>query len=162
MLDLRVIPFDHPDAVGLDGEIQEFYARVYGGEDSTAMDAREFAAPLGHFLVGYEDGEPVACGGWRRRDGGDPALLPGDAELKRMYVVQGRRGLGYARAVLAELERTAAAAGRRRLVLETGIRQPDAIALYTRAGYAPMPPFGDYRNSPASRCYAKALDPPPA
>jgi GNAT superfamily N-acetyltransferase len=77
-----------------------------------------------------------------------------------MYVVEGYRGKGYARAVLAELERTAAAAGRLRLVLETGIPQPDAIALYTSAGYEPIPKFGDYSDSPNSRCYAKPLRAP--
>ena len=51
-------------------------------------------------------------------------------------------GAGYGRAVLAELERTAAAAGRRRVVLETGTRQPEAIALYTSGGYSPWPDSG--------------------
>jgi ribosomal protein S18 acetylase RimI-like enzyme len=59
--------------------------------------------------------------------------------------------------VLAELERTAAAAGRRRAVLETGSRQPEAIALYLSAGYDPMPRFGYYRDSPNCRCFAKRL-----
>jgi ribosomal protein S18 acetylase RimI-like enzyme len=59
--------------------------------------------------------------------------------------------------VLAELERAAAEAGRRRLVLETGTRQPEAIGLYTSSGYEPMPAFGAYRGSPESRYYAKPL-----
>ncbi len=57
-----------------------------------------------------------------------------------MFVPAGHRGRGFARAVLAELERIAAAAGRRRTVLETGTRQPEAIALYTSAGYTPVEP----------------------
>jgi len=96
--------------------------------------------------------------GWRARDGGsDPALRDGDAEVKRMFVHAAHRGRGHARAVLAELERTAAAAGRRRAVLETGTRQPEAMALYTSAGYRPTARFGVYRDSPNSRCYAKIL-----
>jgi GNAT superfamily N-acetyltransferase len=74
-----------------------------------------------------------------------------------MFVLLTHRGWGYARAVLAELERTAAAAGRRRAVLETGTRQPEAIALYTSAGYLPIARFGVYRDAPNSRCYAKDL-----
>jgi ribosomal protein S18 acetylase RimI-like enzyme len=62
--------------------------------------------------------------------------------------------------VLAELERTAAAAGLTRIVLETGIRQPEAVALYTSAGYTPMPAFGHYADSPTSRYFAKALPAP--
>lgn len=164
MLDLRLTPYDHPDARRLDGEIQQYYMQLYGGGDSTCMDARHFVPPKGLFVVGYVDGLAVACGGWRARgDEGDherlvdPALRPGDAEIKRMYVAAGHRGRGYARAVLAELERSAAAAGRRRMVLETGVAQPDAIALYTSAGYEPMVGFGNYRDEPNSRCFAKAL-----
>jgi GNAT superfamily N-acetyltransferase len=156
---LRVVSFDHPDAVRLTEEVQAVYRERYGGEDATPMDPREFAPPRGLFLVGYGgDGAAVACGGWRVRGGPeDPSLPPGDAEVKRMYVRTAYRGRGYARAVLAELERTAAAAGRRRIVLETGTLQPEAIGLYASAGYEPIPPFGAYRDSPHSRYYAKPL-----
>lgn len=158
MLELRPTLFDHPDSTRLIAEVQQVYRERYGGEDDTPVDASEFAAPRGFFLVGYVDGVAVACGGWRARDGGeDPEIRDGDAEIKRMFVTAAHRGRGYARAVLAELERTAAAAGRARLVLETGTRQPEAIALYTSGGYAPMPNFGTYRCEPGSRCYAKAL-----
>jgi GNAT superfamily N-acetyltransferase len=112
-------------------------------------------------LIGYviDAGgeEPVACGGWRARDGGDPVLLPGDAEIKRMYVRETHRGRGFARAVLAELERSAAASGRLRVVLETGTAQPEAIALYASSGYHRIPAFGTYRDWPDSRCFAKSI-----
>jgi ribosomal protein S18 acetylase RimI-like enzyme len=163
VLDLRPTAYDHPDATKLDGEIQQYYTQLYGGGDSTSMYARHFEPPQGLFVVGYVDGVAVACGGWRARGddhderAGDPALCAGDAEIKRMYVAERHRGRGHARAVLAELERTAAAAGRRRMVLETGVPQPDAIALYTTAGYEPMARFGEYRESPNSRCYRKPL-----
>jgi GNAT superfamily N-acetyltransferase len=109
-------------------------------------------------VVGYVDGGAVACGGWRARDeADDPALLRGDAEVKRMFVEPSVRGHGYGRAVLACLERTAAQAGRLRMVLETGVAQPEAIRLYLGAGYGPMRPFGVYRDAPGSRHYAKTL-----
>lgn len=158
MLDLRPVPFDHPDALRLIAEVQAFYRERYGDEDLTPLDPSEFAAPRGFFLVGYVDGTPVASGGWRARDAGeDPELRDGDAELKRMYVSAAHRGRGYARLVLAELERTAAAAGRVRTVLETGTKQPEALALYASEGYEPMPTFGIYRAEPDSRCFAKPL-----
>ena len=158
-VDLRPLSFDHPDSRWLIAEIQAFYRVRYGGEDETPVEPADFAAPRGFFVVGYVDGEPVACGGWRARDAtpGDPGLRAGDAEAKRMYVAAAHRGRGYARAVLAELERTAEAAGRLRLVLETGTLQPEAVTLYASCGYAPMPNFGTYRRSPTSRCYAKPL-----
>jgi GNAT superfamily N-acetyltransferase len=160
VLDLRPTPFDHPDAVRLIAELQAVYEERYGDGDSTPVDVGEFAAPHGFFVVGYAGGGAVACGGWRARAGDDPAdpqVRPGDAEIKRMYVAAPWRGRGFARAVLAELERTAAAAGRTRLILETGTAQPEAIGLYLACGYAPVPTFGIYRDDPGSRCFAKPL-----
>jgi GNAT superfamily N-acetyltransferase len=74
-----------------------------------------------------------------------------------MYVAPIARGRGVARALLAELERTAAEAGRLRVMLETGTRQPEAIALYRSSGYRPVPSFGLYRGAPGSRCFARTL-----
>jgi GNAT superfamily N-acetyltransferase len=156
VFELHTVGYDHPDAGVLVAAVQREYVNRYGGEDATPVDPAEFAPPRGFFTVGHLCGEPVACGGWRARDrDADPALRDGDAELKRMFVLVTYRGQGYARAVLAELERTAAAAGRRRMVLETGTRQPEAIALYTSAGYVPMDNFGVYRDAPNSRCFAR-------
>lgn len=158
MLDLRPVPFDHPDAVALIDAVQQVYRERYGDEDLTPVDPADFAAPRGYFVVGYVGGVPVASGGWRARDGGDdPELRDGDAEIKRMYVADAHRGRGHARTVLAALEHAAAAAGRRRAVLETGTRQPEAIALYSSTGYLPIRPFGVYRCAPDSRCFAKPL-----
>jgi len=157
-LELRPVPYDHPDALRLIAAVQQVYRERYGDADVTHVDPTEFAAPQGFFVIGYVGAEAVACGGWRTRvSGADPELRDGDAEIKRMFVVDGHRGRGYARAVLAELERTAAAAGRHRIVLETGTRQPEAIALYTSAGYQPMARFGAYRRAAGSRCFAKPL-----
>jgi GNAT superfamily N-acetyltransferase len=158
VLELRAVPYDHPDVALLVSAVQREYVTRYGDEDATPVDPAHFAPPHGFFTVGYVAGEPVACGGWRARDGrSDAALRSGDAEVKRMFVHAEHRGRGYARAVLAELERTAAARGRRRAVLETGTRQPEAVALYESAGYLPVAKFGVYRHSPTSRCYAKIL-----
>lgn len=148
-MELRVLPYDHPDAVALIAEVQQEYVVRYGGIDRTPTDPAEFAPPQGLFLVGYLDDVPVACGGWRVR--GD------EAEVKRMYVVPAARGRGFARVVLKELERTIAGAGLRRAILETGLAQPEAIALYTSSGYEPIESFGIHSDSPNSRCFAKPL-----
>jgi GNAT superfamily N-acetyltransferase len=180
-LELSVVGYDHPDAVTLVEAVQLVYIERYGGVDATPVDPAEFAPPTGVFLVGYANGAPVCCGGWRthRRVGahstpsrrsqhtagsasadGDAdadADADKDAELKRMYVVDQARGRGFARRLLAELERTAVAAGARRMVLETGTRQPEAIGLYRSAGYQPIPGFGVYRCAPGSRYFGKPL-----
>jgi ribosomal protein S18 acetylase RimI-like enzyme len=70
------------------------------------------------------------------------------------------RGRGYARAILAELEQTAAAAGRLRAVLESGTHQPESVTLYRSSGYEPIPAFGQYRDSPNSLFFGKPLTVP--
>jgi GNAT superfamily N-acetyltransferase len=154
---IEIVDYDHPDSVRLIEELQQEYVRRYGEPDLTPVDPAEFAPPEGLFLLGYVDDRAVASGGWRVHDGDEPGFLDGDAELKRMYIVPGERGNGLARRLLSELENTAALAGRKRVVLETGTRQPEAIGLYASSGYSEMEKFGVYRDDPLSRCFAKEL-----
>ncbi|MGH3368206.1 MAG: GNAT family N-acetyltransferase, partial [Nocardioidaceae bacterium] len=137
LLDRR---YDDPVVQLLVAETQQVYVERYGGPDETPMTAPEFAPPNGRFVLAYLDDEPAAIGGWRRRTAEVSSRLPGvsPAEIKRMFVRSHLRGLGLARAVLTYLESTAAAAGVDQLVLETGMRQPEAIALYQSSGYIPI------------------------
>ena len=143
---------DDPVVKDLIELIQGEYVVRYGGPDDAPIDAEEFAPPRGLFLLATLDGEPAGCGGWR--DLGD-----GRAELKRMFTVAAFRNRGVARTLLAELERTAAAAGIRDMVLETGAVQPEAIALYRSTGYDPIDGFGYYAGAPLSRAFGKRLVP---
>lgn len=154
---IEIASYDHPDARRLIDEVQQEYVVRYGEQDTTPIDVEEFAAPRGLFLLGYRHGRAVASGGWRAHDSDEPGFRDGDAELKRMYVVPRARGLGLARTMLAELERTAALAGRRRILLETGLRQPEAIGLYESSGYHETAKFGVYQDEEDSRCFAKPL-----
>ncbi|MEV7371159.1 GNAT family N-acetyltransferase [Streptomyces sp. NPDC090301] len=158
-MNIRPTPYDHPDAVALNDAVQAEYAVRYGDEgDATPLDAGMFVPPRGLYLLAYDpEGDPVATGGWRTQDKNDEGYENGDAELKRMYVTPGARGLGLARRILAALESDAREAGRTRMVLETGTAQPEAIALYTSSGYAPCAKFGMYRDYDNSRCFAKPL-----
>jgi GNAT superfamily N-acetyltransferase len=142
----------YTDAVvrALEAELQQEYVERYGGQDESPVDPAEFAPPAGVFVVGFADGEPVASGGFRRH-------ADDVAEIKRMYVVEDHRGVGYARRLLAELEARAAAAGYLRIVLETGLRQPEAMALYQSSGYQPIEGFGFYAGRKLSRSFAKDL-----
>ncbi|MEU1853471.1 GNAT family N-acetyltransferase [Streptomyces sp. NPDC019990] len=156
---IRRVAFDHPDARKLNDQVQAEYAVRYGDDgDATVMTASDFEPPHGIYLIAYDElGTPVASGGWRSQDANDQGNLDGDAELKRMYVTEQMRGQGLARRVLAALEEDARAAGRVRMVLETGTKQPEAIALYTSSGYQPCAKFGYYRHHDDSRCFAKSL-----
>lgn len=154
---IDVASYDHPDARRLVEEVQQEYVARYGEADVTSVRAEEFAAPRGLFLLGYLNGEAVACGGWRRRERAAPGFEDGDVELKRMYVVPAGRGKGFSRLMLAELEDAAFRAGCTRVLLETGTRQPEAIALYRSSGYQEVAKFGPYREDPESVCFGKSL-----
>jgi GNAT superfamily N-acetyltransferase len=129
-------------------ELQAEYVVRYGGRDATPVAAGEFEPPTGAFLVLYVGDDPAACGALRRHH-------EQDVEVKRLFVRRPYRGRGLSRRLMAELERTAAALGYRRVLVETGLAQPEAIALYESSGYARVPGFGHYRDSPQNRCYAK-------
>jgi GNAT superfamily N-acetyltransferase len=123
------------------------------GANYFRLHPEEVADGRGAFFIAYIDGCSVGCGAVRR-------IEPLVAEIKRMYVAPSARGQGVGRQILSALEAEARRLGAIRLVLETGPRQPEAIALYTRAGFSPIPLFGDYLHSPhpeLSVCMAKDL-----
>lgn len=150
---IEVRSYDHPDSARLIDEVQQEYVIRYGSRDDTPVDPAEFTPPQGLFLVGYveRDGveEPAVTGGWRSHGA--------DAEMKRMYVTPDLRGRGLARAMLVELERTAREAGHRRMILETGAKQPEAVQLYTCSGYTPVERFGHYADAPLAIHLGKSL-----
>jgi GNAT superfamily N-acetyltransferase len=122
----------------------------YGEDDPDAPEADELAPPEGVFLVARLDGRAVGCGGLRRVD-------THEGEIKRMYVAPEARRLGVGAQILAALEAEAGRHEYDRLRLETGVRQPEAIALYERHGYARVDNFPPYVDAPLSVCYVKVL-----
>ena len=147
---VRPLSYGDPVVRALEAELQQEYVERYGGHDQTPVDHGQFDPPEGLFLVGFVGTEPVASGGFRRHD-------DGVAEIKRMYVAADRRGVGFARRLLQELEGHAAVAGYRRVVLMTGLAQPEAVALYQSSGYQPIEPFGIYAESELVRCFGKDI-----
>lgn len=152
---VRALRYSDPVVRALETELQQEYVERYGGPDDSPVDPEEFAPPRGSFLVGFIGNEPVATGGFRWH-------AEGVAEIKRMYVAHDHRGGGHARRLLAELEARAAEAGYRRVVLETGLRQPEAMALYKSSGYEPTEPFGIYADEELSHFFTKDLQVPAA
>ena len=112
------------------------------------LDAHEVSGGQGAFLVAFRSGKPVGCGAVRR-------IETQTGEIKRMYVVPQERGQGVGRAILHAIETRALRLSR--LVLETGVRQAEAQALYQRAGFLQIAPFGEYVDSPLSICMAKNI-----
>lgn len=160
-LEIVRVDYGHPDAMRLIDEVQAEYVVRYGGPDETPLDPLMFAPPAGSFFVGYALGEgerdAVATGAWRR-SGVEALGTSLTAEIKRMYVVPRAQRAGHARRMLAHLEASARTAGFEALVLETGDKQPEAIALYESAGYEAIAPFGYYRDSPENRCFGRRID----
>lgn len=154
---LRPLPITHPDAARLVEEVQGEYVVRYGSRDESPVDPSEFEAPQGAFFVAYVDGAPVATGAWRRRPGMTELGSTAVAEVKRMYVVATARRAGLARRMLVHLEQTAREAGVEVMVLETGMRQPEAIALYTAHGYERITDFGHHAGLPDVRSFARRL-----
>ncbi len=152
-LEIRAVDYSEPVAVGLvEAALADLSGRYGGPGDGTPVDPAEFAPPEGAFLVAWLDGRPAGCGGWRTYHG-DPAV----AEIKRMFTVSGARGRGVATALLRALEDSARRAGRKRIILETGDRQPEAIALYRKAGYVRIPDFGFYKDAPGVHSFGRDL-----
>ena len=133
----------------LNAELSGVYTEP--GTTHFRLDPEEVSGGRGAFLVVHRDGTPVGCGALRR-------LEDGSAELKRMYIAPAARGTGLGRRLLAALESEARALGVTRLVLETGIHQHAALALYHGAGYHPIPLYGEYLSSPeTSICLGKEI-----
>jgi putative acetyltransferase len=129
-------------------ELQQRYPEP--GATHFRLDPDEVSPGRGAFLVAFLGGDPIGCGAVR-------LLNAFDAEIKRMYVKPGARRRGVAKALLAALEAEAVDLGAERLLLETGVRQQEAIGLYGGAGFTGIEPFGEYVDSPLSICMAKEL-----
>lgn len=101
-------------------------------------------------IVCYSAEVPVGCGAFKPFD--DTSV-----EIKRMFVEPAYRGKGIGQEILNQLEKWAAASNYSASVLETGIKQPEAIRLYAKAGYKIIPSYGQYLNIENSVCMKKTL-----
>jgi ribosomal protein S18 acetylase RimI-like enzyme len=123
------------------------------GVSSSSPGASPSSLSASHSSVGATEeagGERlIGCAGWRRHGA--------DAELKRMYTAKAARGRGLGRRLLVTIEDSAREAGCKRLILETGDRQPEAVALYESAGYARIEDFGYYADHEGVLSFAKLL-----
>jgi putative acetyltransferase len=103
-----------------------------------------------HAVVIALNGEASACGAMKEFEADS-------MEIKRMYTHPEKRGQGLAKSVLAALEAWAKESGYRSCVLETGKRQPEAIALYASQGYFVIENYGQYAGVENSVCFRKDL-----
>ena len=103
-----------------------------------------------YVIVAIENEQAIGCGAIKE-------YSPEAMEVKRMYVLPYRRGQGIASIILKELELWAVELSYKKCLLETGKKQPEAIALYKKNGYQIIPNFGQYQQVENSICLQKTL-----
>lgn len=144
-VELRQADRTDPAIVALATAQQAELAAIYGDDQPLVALNTDI-----EFILLTLDGTAVGCVGLQ-------LISPGLGELKRMYVEPSSRGWGLSRLLLAEIESQARTQGLTTLRLETGTHQAEAIALYTRNGYEPTPPYPPFEHEAASLCFAKHL-----
>jgi putative acetyltransferase len=129
---------------------ESYMAQLYPAESNHMLDVSDLCRPEVTFIVARIGGRAVGCGAI-------VATADGWAEIKRMFVSPAARGHRIGRRLLEELEAIAADKGVPLLRLETGNKQPEALALYRSAGFTEIGPFGPYRPDPLSLFMEKRL-----
>ncbi|MDQ3042502.1 MAG: GNAT family N-acetyltransferase [Acidobacteriota bacterium] len=129
----------------LDAELQ-----IRDGDEHSFYAQFNKIDKIRHVVVAYEDGEAAGCGAIKE-------YAEGVTEIKRMFVRAERRGRGIAGKILAELETWAKELNFSECVLETGLKQPEAIALYQKSGYKTIPNYGQYAGVENSVCMKKLI-----
>lgn len=122
----------------LDGREHDFYAQ-YNKVDH-----------INHVVVAFDNNAPVGCGAIKR-------FYDKTCEIKRMFVVNDCRGKGIASLILKELEGWASELQFTKCILETGVKQPEAIGMYKKNGYKRISNYGQYENAENSKCFEKEL-----
>jgi putative acetyltransferase len=139
---IELVTTPTPHAAALLASLDRELAALYTSEQRHGLTLDALFAPHVRFFVARLGGEPAGCGG--------VGFYNGFAEVKRMYVRDGARGRGVARAILERIETAAREGGQALLRLETGAHQAAALRLYECAGFRRCPAFGDYAGMPPS------------
>lgn len=129
----------------LDAELRE-----RDGEDHYFFAQFNKLAGIEGVVIAYNGETAVGCGGFKQH-------TETEAEIKRMFVRPDHRGQRIAAQILTELETWASESGYNACVLETGFKQPEAIALYQREGYEVIPNYGQYADVALSVCMRKSI-----
>ncbi len=124
--------------------------KIRDGDDHEFYNQFNKIDLIKHVVVAYKNDIPFGCGAIKQ-------YSPSSTEIKRMFVLPESRGIGLASLILNELENWASELSFKECILETGIKQPEAIRLYSKNGYSLMPNYGQYEGVKDSRCFCKLL-----
>ena len=154
-VEIRPLAPSDPRARRLIGMLDRLQLSLYPAESNHLDSVETLEREDVTFLVAFVDGEAVGCGAVKRVSPG--CTSPRYGEIKRIYVDPDARGRGVGGALMDALESNLLALGIGIARLETGVRQPAALALYERRGYVRILPFGEYGDDPLSVFYEKRL-----
>ena len=149
MITIKRTNSDDADFQSLVRELDKELAIRDGAEHSFYAQFNKIDA-IKYVVVAYEENEPVGCGAIKSFD-------ESSMEVKRMFVPLEKRSKGIASLVLQELENWANELGFTKCVLETGLKQPEAIRLYEKNGYKLIPNYGQYIGMDNSVCFEKEI-----
>ena len=151
MIHIEIEDPRQPEVAALITALDEYSKSLYPPGSNHLLDIEALAKPDVVFFVARQDALAIGCGAFRLLD-------KRHGEIKRMNVPHEARGRGLGRAILETIETEAKRRGVRRLSLETGVRNSEALILYRRAGYEDCPAFGPYKPDPLSLFMTKELD----
>ncbi len=137
------------DFINLVKQLDEYLAITDGNEHSFYAQFNKISM-LKHVIIAFENEIPIGCGAFK-------PFEDNKVEIKRMFVKEEVRGKKIASQILVELENWAVALGYNNFVLETGIRQTAAVALYHKTGYHQIPNYGQYKGIANSICFEKIV-----
>jgi putative acetyltransferase len=130
-------------------QLDEWLA-IIDGEENSFYSQHNKIDMIRNAVVAFEGATAIGCGAVKR-------FSDDTMEVKRMYTHPEHRKKGAAQAILSELERWSKELGYKKCILETGKRQPEAIALYKKLGYVSIPNYGQYDGMENSVCFEKQL-----
>ncbi len=126
------------------------YLKITDGEEHDFYNQYNNIDVLKHVIVAYIDNKPVGCGAFKE-------FNKNSVEIKRMFTNPDARGNGIASAVLEALEIWTKELQYNTCILETGIRQVEAVSFYKKSKYQIIPNYGQYATMENSLCFEKEL-----
>lgn len=149
MLTLIRTNSDHPDFINLVKDL-DAYLKIVDGDDHEFYNQFNNIDVLKHIVIAYLDNQPVGCGAFK-------AYNNSSVEIKRMYTSPIARNKGIASAILKDLEDWAKELNIKSTLLETGLKQTEAVKFYKKNNYKIIPNFGQYAGVENSVCFLKEL-----
>ena len=127
------------------------YLKVTDGDEHDFYDQYNQLSDIKYVIIAYADGAAIGCGAIKQ-------FSEKEMEVKRMYTAPEKRGQGIASQILKALENWTQELGFEKCILETGLRQIEAVEFYKKNRYQVIPNYGQYVGVENSVCFEKDLN----